>query len=169
MMKFFIALITVFIPACFVSCYGSSKKAATEQSIEKDASTDEVLTKNDKSIDLIKSVYDIFVFAIDADGDNIHHPEKYFTAHALKKLREDFEFDCEDEPCYAYYALRTDAHDSKPGSDGIFLIYNIEPIEDEWYMVSYSDMGWHGKTLIKISDGRIDDYKRQVDNESNRD
>ncbi len=37
--------------------------------------------------------------------------------------------------------------------------YSIEP-EDDWYVVFYSDMGWSGKTRIKIVDGKIDDYQR---------
>ena len=108
--------------------------------------------------ELITAVYDKFVFAIDSDG--INTPEEYFTANALKKLQEDYEFDCEDGPCYAYYALRTEAQDSKPGAEDVSQIYSIEPAENGWYVVSYSDMGWNGKTRIKIVDGKIDAYER---------
>lgn len=83
----------------------------------------------------------------------------YFTANALKKLQADYDFDCDEEPCYAFYALRTEMQDSKPGTDGSSQIYSIEP-QDDWFVVFYSDMGWSGKTRIKIVDGKIDDYQR---------
>lgn len=87
-------------------------------------------------------------------------PERYFTADVLTKLQEDYAFDCDNGPCYAYYALRTDAQDSRPGSDGASIIQDIEPTGDGWYTVTYSDMGWPGKTRIKVYDRKIVDYKR---------
>lgn len=118
------------------------------------------VTDNDGDADLIKSIYRKFVFAIDNDGSDIGNPEKYFTAKALKKLKDNYMFDCNEEPCYAYYALRTEAQDSKPDSTGTSQITGIEPTGDGWYIVSYLDMGWPGKTRIRIVDGKIDDYER---------
>ncbi|MDE5877983.1 MAG: hypothetical protein K2H47_10875 [Muribaculaceae bacterium] len=120
--------------------------------------TEKTSVDNTGDKELITAVYDKFVFAIDSDG--INTPEEYFTANALKKLQEDYEFDCEDGPCYAYYALRTEAQDSKPGTEDVSQICSIEPAENGWYIVSYSDMGWNGKTRIKIVDGKIDTYER---------
>ena len=157
----------IFLLILLISC-GVETKKETGVSIQENTILDKKSTEPSKDIDLIKSVYSIFVFAIDADNDDIHHPEKFFTAHALDKLRKDYEFDCEEEPCYAYYAMRTDAQDSKPGSDEESTISSIEPTNDGWYMVSYLDMGWPGKTRIKLSDGKIDDYERHANNESNR-
>lgn len=146
-----------------VSCSSIDKKKTTEQTVQENTIHNEAYADNAKDIDLIKSVYDIFVFAIDADGDDIRHPEKFFTVHALKKLQEYYKFDCDDGTCYAYYALRTDAQDSKPGSDEESTVIDIEPVGDGWYIVSYLDMGWTGKTRIKVTDGKIDDYERQID------
>ncbi len=162
-MKIQQTVILVLLLMIFVSCSGSIRNEAKEQTIEKGTYPDKTLVDNDEGIGLIKSVYDIFVFAIDADGDDIEHPEKFFTAHALEKLRKDYEFDCEDEPCYAYHALRSDAQDSMPGSDGESVVCGIDSAQDGWYMVSYLDMGWPGKTRIKLADGKIDDYERQAD------
>lgn len=111
---------------------------------------------------LINGVYDRFVFAVGTDG--MDNPEDYFTDNALKQLQEDYDYDCEDGPCYAYYALRTGEQDSKPDSDGLSRIYSVEPTGDGWYTVSYSDMGWFGKTRIKVVDGKIDMYERLSDN-----
>jgi hypothetical protein len=50
--------------------------------------------------------------------------------------------------------------DSNPDTDGASKICDIELDRDDWYIVSYSDMGWTGKTRIKIIDGKVDDYQR---------
>ena len=59
-----------------------------------------------------------------------------------------------------FYALRTEMQDSNPDTDGSSKICDIELGRDGWYIVSYSDMGWTGKTRIKITNGKIDDYQR---------
>lgn len=142
------------------SCGASSDKKMAEVPVAQSTVTDKALAESTRDIDVINTVYDKFVFAIDCAGDELNNPEKYFTANALKKLQDDYDFDCDDGPCYAYYALRTDAQDSKPGSDGASQICNIELIGDGWYMVSYVDMGWPGQTRIRIADGKIDNYER---------
>lgn len=143
-----------------VSCGASPDKKTAEVAAVQSTETDKALAESSRDIDVINTVYDKFVFAIDCSGDELNNPEKYFTANALKKLQEDYTFDCDDGACYAYSALRTHAQDSKTGSDGASQICNIEPIGDGWYMVSYSDMGWPGQTRIRISDGKIDNYER---------
>ena len=78
----------------------------------------------------------------------------------LKNTFQDYEFDCDEGSCYAFYALRTEMQDSNPDTDGASKICDIELDRDGWYIVSYSDMGWTGKTRIKIIDGKVDDYQR---------
>ena len=148
--------------ASLASCGASARKDTETKPVEQKDTVDAVvLTENtENAATLITSVYDTFVFAIYSDGNGINNPEKYFTPHALAKLQEDYEFDCDEEPCYAYYALRTEAQDARPGSDETSCIYSIEPDGNGWYTVSYSDMGWTGKTRIRIADGKIDDYER---------
>jgi hypothetical protein len=43
-----------------------------------------------------------FVFATDEDAEVYAHPERYFTENALKKLRDSYEFDCEEDSYYAF-------------------------------------------------------------------
>lgn len=148
----------VILLAGVASCGTSTTKRIDKKAVEHSTISDETLTVNTEYIDQIKTAYNRFVFAIDSDGDMA--PEIYFTANALKKLQDDYEYDCYEGPCYAYYALRTGEQDSKPGSDGTSEILGIEPIDNDWYIVSYSDMGWYGKTRVKIIDGKIDDYER---------
>lgn len=157
-----IALICIYILfASFISCRATTKYE-DKKLVEHSSVPETTLAENTEIIDLIKSMYYQLVFAIDYEGDEICNPENYFTDNALKKLRENYEFDCVEEPCYAYYALRTDNQDSNPKSDGVSEIQSIDPCEDGWYVVSYLDMGWPGKTRLKVINGKIDDYVRIV-------
>lgn len=88
------------------------------------------------------------------------NPERYFTATALNKLKKSYDFDCETGDCYAYYELRTQEQDVKPGTSGESEITGIKSVGDGWYVVKYTDMGWPGMTRIKIVDGKIDDFTR---------
>ncbi len=157
-----IALICLYILfAGFGPCRATTKYE-DKKSVESSSDPEITFVENTKIIGLIKSVYDQLVFAVDYEGDEICNPEKYFTDNALKKLRENYEFDCIEEPCYAYCALRTDHQDSNPKSDGVSEIQRIDLCVDGWYIVSYLDMGWAGKTRIKVINGKIDDYMRIV-------
>lgn len=143
----------------FTSCGASDNRKTIEKPVGEDLTVEKPITENKENTDLINTVYNKFVFAIDSDG-NEPSPETYFTANALRKLQDAYEYDCYDGPCYAYYTLRTEAQDSNPKTDDISQICDIETAEDGWYIVSYLDMGWSGKTRIKIVDGKIDDYER---------
>ncbi len=149
----------VFMLVGLASCGVSADNKKTETAaVETPAATD-TSAQCDENIGLINTVYDKFVFATDFYGDMA--PETYFTANALEKLQDDYEFDCDDGPCYAWYALRTGAQDSNPETDGSSRIDSIEPEGDGWYLVSYSDMVWPGKTLVKIvNNSKIDAYGR---------
>ena len=148
------------LSAAIISCKSESATAdhAVNQ-IDREQTSSRTVNDSDYT-DLITTVYEKFVFATDLTENN--NPENYFTTKALTKLQSDYEFDCEDGPCYAYYALRTMEQDSKPGSNGESTICSIEPTGDGWYVVAYLDMGWNGMTRIKIEDGKIDDYTRCV-------
>lgn len=143
--------------AGLASCGTSADKGTTETVVEQNSVANETLAKSNEDTNLISTAYEKFVFAIDSQDEL---PETYFTANVLKKLQEDYEYDCDEGPCYAFYALRTKMQDSNPQTDGASMVNNIEPDGNNWYVVSYSDMGWTGKTRIKIADGKIDDYER---------
>lgn len=158
------SVLGAFLLAALVSACGeksknidtSEKPIANPPIAEQTVPEDTVaVIDNTKDIDLINSVYTKYVFG----NEEINNPEKFFTAHALKKLQADYEYDCYEGNCYAFWALRTGAQDSKPGTNEKSEIFSIEPSDEGLYVVSYSDMGWNGKTRIKIKDGKIDDYK----------
>ena len=149
-----------FLLSCLLSCETKKNVDSSQEQTVEGVTLSDAATKKSDDNDLINRVYNKFVFAFDTDGND--NPEDYFTANALKKLQQDYDFDCEQGPCYAYYALRTGEQDSKPDSEDVSQICDIEPIGDGWYMVSYLDMGWSGMTRLKIVDEKIDDYERCV-------
>ena len=162
-MKYIKPIIAITLAYAMCSCGAKNHSVNEPERGEKErVSNDSVINSQDYS-DLIKTVYGKFVFAIDADPEVYAHPERYFTASALKKLKDSYEFDCEDNNCYAFYELRTIEQDSKPGTTGESDIADIVSIGDNWYVVRYSDMGWSGMTRIKIVDGKIDDFTRCVE------
>ena len=158
-MRFYNFIGCIFMLASLVSC--GSKTSADANVTESESNMSQIdqqlQTENDSL--LISSVYEKFVF-VGSEGNN--NPADYFTSNALKKLQDDYEFDCEDGPCYAFYALRTEEQDSKPGVEDVSQICSIESVGDGYYIVSYLDMGWSGMTRVKIVDGKIDDYQRCV-------
>ena len=162
-MKYITLIFAITLAYTMYSCGTKNSSANETESVEKEiVSSDSGINSQDYS-NLIKTVYAKFVFAIDADPEVYAHPERYFTASALKKLKDSYEFDCEDNSCYAFYELRTQDQDSKPGTTGESEITDIESIGDNWYVVKYSDMGWSGMTRIKIVDDKIDDFTRCVE------
>ena len=96
-------LIYALLSAGCASCGTSVPSDASSEAVSHDTVADtSIISADAENSDLIKSVYDKFVFATDTEGDEINHPEKYFTAHALKKLQDAYDFDCDDGPCYAF-------------------------------------------------------------------
>ncbi len=148
--------------AGLAACGAKSTNAADSDNTATEA-TQEVAAAGMADTTLVRTVYDTFVFAIDSDGSA--NPADYFTPKALKALEEAYEYDCEEGGCYAFYELRTSNQDSKPGTEGESFVDVIQDLGGGWYAVMYSDMGWEGVTLVKIADGKIDEYQRMVKKE----
>ena len=60
------------------------------------------------------------------------------------------------EDTYSFWNFRTGCQDG-PSSES--SLESIEPLGEGWYRVSYSDMGIHGITEVKVADGKIVDYR----------
>lgn len=81
-------LIYALLSAGCASCGTSATSDASSEAVSHDTVADtSIISADTENRDLIKSVYDKFVFAIDTESEEINHPEKYFTAHALKNFR----------------------------------------------------------------------------------
>lgn len=105
---------------------------------------------------LVNTVYSMFVFDLRDDAD----PRLYFTPEALQKLADAYEFDCDEGTCYAFDQLRTPNQDVAPDSEEESAVVSVTPESDGWFLVTFTDMGWPGKTRVKITDGKISDYAR---------
>ena len=162
-MKYLNLFVAITLAFTICSCGQKNSSSVDGENVENEIAKEDSVIKPQDYSDLIKTVYEKFVFAVDADPEVYAHPELYFSANALKKLKDSYEFDCENNDCYAFYELRTQEQDSKPGTNGESKVINIESNDNDWYIVKYSDMGWDGTTRIKIVDGKIDDFNRVVE------
>lgn len=162
-MKYIKLIFAITLAYLFCSCGAKNESTNEAECVETETVTADSNIETPDYSDLIRTVYAKFVFAIDADPEVYAHPERFFTQNALKKLKDSYEFDCEDDNCYAFYELRTQEQDSKPGTNEESEIIDIENLGDDWYVVKYYDMGWPGMTRIKIVDGKIDDFTRCVE------
>lgn len=110
----------------------------------------------------ITRFYHTYVFG---GGDLANQGRRVATQRLLAKLESVYrdEYDCNNRHCYAAYDLRTSAQDG----NGTSRIVSITPKANDWYRVTYRDMGFRGITDIKVveSNGtiKLDDYKRILD------
>ena len=161
-MKYLKSLLASIAVFTLCACVAKSSSKPVTESMQNQVADSVDAGVAQEIADVIKTVYEKYVFAIDEDSDSEvnMHPEKYFTANALRKLKNSYVYDSERDDCYAYYELRTAQQDTRPGTDGESYVISIESIGNHWYVVKYSDMGWLGYTRIKIADGKVDDYLR---------
>ena len=81
--------------------------------------------------------------------------DQYLSVELKKSLwTEDY------DGCYEFWRFRTIAQDYNQEVGEISKIKDIQPLNDGWYAVSYLDMGFDGKTEVKVSDGKITDFKQ---------
>lgn len=113
---------------------------------------------------ILHRLYNDYVFGDRFDEFDLAVKE-LFTAKAQQKLMDAYEYDC-DGVCYAIWALRTNAQDSKEegGNSGVEDIWRVI---GNVYEVHYSDGGWNGSTrfLFTSENGKvkIDDFLRGYD------
>ena len=141
----FVITLLLALSSSVVSCHGTNITEETCKSI-------------------LNELYNDYVFG-DRYDEFDQAVGKFFTSKAQQKLIDAYEYDC-DGVCYAIWALRTNAQDSK--EDG-----GKSGVEDLWrvvgnaYEVHYSDGGWSGSTifLFAIENGKvkIDDFRRGYD------
>lgn len=86
------------------------------------------------------------------------------TESLLDKLKDDYEYDCNDGDCYAGWDFRTPAQDGPDvNKNGII---SIVPMGYSWYQYTFYDMGNKGVNAVKIvwddesESYRFDDVKQ---------
>ena len=113
---------------------------------------------------ILNRLYNDYVFGDRYDEFN-QAVSDFFTSKAQQTLIDAYEYDCEGV-CYAIWALRTNAQDSKEngGKSGVEDIWRVV---GNAYEVHYVDGGWSGSTLFLFTTEndkvKIDDFLREYD------
>lgn len=124
-----------------------SEDGTLVNSMEKEkASKQQPVGDQKKDLAMIREFYG-HVLSITPGDWNV---KKYLSSELAKKIWE-----TEYEGTYSIWVFRTGYQD---GYDEPSKILSISPTQNGWYEVKYSDMGILGKTLVHVSNGRIDDY-----------
>ena len=148
------------------SCAGNQNKNDKNNSVNNGASGVEsrALIPEESCKSILNRLYNDYVFGDRYDEFN-QAVSEFFTPKAQQKLIDAYEYDC-DGVCYAIWALRTNAQDSKEegGKSGVEDIWRVI---GNVYEVHYSDGGWNGSTrfLFTSENGKvkIDDFLRGYD------
>lgn len=148
------------------SCAGNQNKNDKNNSVNNGASGVEsrALIPEESCKSILNRLYNDYVFGDRYDEFN-QAVSEFFTPKAQQKLIDAYEYDC-DGVCYAIWALRTNAQDSKEegGKSGVEDIWRVI---GNVYEVHYSDGGWNGSTrfLFTTENGKvkIDDFLRGYD------
>ena len=116
----------------------------------------EVLNETEDTSDAdIKLIIDWYKYVLGGSPTE-NDMKRFLSSDVMNKIWTD-----DYEGCYMFWRFRTTAQDSKPDND----ISEIEEINIEgggWYTVKYKDMGWDGKTKVKVMDGKIVDFEKDV-------
>ena len=125
----------------------SNNEVAVAEAVEADSITVEDTEKtSERDIKLITEWYD-YVFGKKEISDDVL--DKFLSSKVKKSLlTEDYE----------WWIFRTIAQDCDPNVGDISKIEDISVNSDGWYEVKYLDMGYKGKTTIKIDNTKIVDF-----------
>ena len=97
--------------------------------------------KKKAAIEFIKDFYNTYKY------EDYSFLKKHCSASMLKKLRDDYDYDCKDDDCFAVWDFRSGCQDGYSDKHGII---NITPLGEDWYQYEFYDMGWKGSHVIKI-------------------
>lgn len=97
----------------------------------------------------LKDIYENYIFG-NQDFGSI--APNICSERILQRLKEAFDYDCEDGECYAVWLFRTNYQD---GPNNINIVNDIIAKDNGWFDVYYTDMGHNGKTSFKLQ--KVDD------------
>lgn len=114
------------------------------------ADEDTETSSEQEEVKLITEWYD-YVFGKKEISDDVLN--KFLSSNVKKRIwTEDY------EGCYEYWKFRTSAQDYDPNVGDVSKIEDISVNNDGWYEVKYLDMGYNGKTTIKVENSQIVDF-----------
>lgn len=100
---------------------------------------------------MIKEFYKYVLGEKEMDDDIL---EAYLAKDMKQSLwTEDY------EGCYEYWRFRTGAQDYDPEVGNISKVKEVKSDGDNWYTVSYMDMGFEGLTKVKVVNSKIVELK----------
>lgn len=92
----------------------------------------------------LKAFYAHYVF----DAESIEQiANDVCTPKLLRYLKEQYDYDCMEGPCYAMWCFRTGMQD---GPSDVSKVTEVIAENDGWFKVSYLDMGNEGVTRIRF-------------------
>lgn len=107
------------------------------------ADTIGIRTDKDVIIDIYKAVFD----------GNSEVLMKNCTPSVVKRLKIDYDYDGDG---MAIWELRSGEQD---GPDEISRLTAIKPLGDGWYQIYFLDMGNKGSRKVRITGGKLADFK----------
>lgn len=175
MKKYYIFALSILTITLTTACSGNQKQQKTETNVEtvnadsiQKAKEDSLLQKqqadsieqarkdsialaekekaeaaaNDQlAIQKIKSMY----------NSSSYNNDSYLAANCtkklLRKLRANYEYECESGACYASWLFRSGAQD---GPSERQEIISVTPLGNSWYRYDFYDMGTKGANKIKV-------------------
>ena len=98
--------------------------------------------KKEAAIEFIKDFYNTYKY-----GDNSFLKE-HCSASMLKKLRDYYEYDCEDDDCLAEWVFCYGHNGDGPNNK--YGVIDVTPLGENWYRYEFYDEGLKGSHDIKI-------------------
>lgn len=146
----------------FVAAFGASVNGVITSDDRGAVIGVEACEQSDGGVAFLSAFYKNFILT-----ENWNKWEKYYskrlTDKAFRKLVNDFDYDCEQGPCFAWWMFRIGGNDAD--TNGMRRTLKITPAGNGWYNVRMSDYGKPGTVkvrLVKRQGGYyIDDYVGQ--------
>ena len=93
-------------------------------------------------------------FITEMYNDGKFNDENFMLPHCsdemIQKLRDEYDYECEDGDCYAFWLFRSGHNGENPNSDYSTRLISITENGDGWFTYEYLDMGWKGENKIKV-------------------
>lgn len=116
------------------AAFGADRPAAQVQ-------TQSQAARDAKAVRLITDMYNNKRYEDD------RYLKKHVTNKLLKKLKAEFDYDCDEGDCYANWLFRSGMQDGPSEKYGII---SVQPLGNGWYKYSFYDMGNKASNRIKI-------------------
>lgn len=94
------------------------------------------------------TLYALYTDYVFGNGDFSLIAKDVCSPELLKQLRDGYEYDCDNNDCYAVWLFRTNNQD---GLSDVCELKNIKIDKGNWYKIDYIDMGHEGTTYIELS------------------